>query len=63
MPQTSDEFYGAMSLAWQWHANPQDDWMSSQVPVVLMPLISFIVSITPITASLRLVWAAQYNRG
>lgn len=30
VPQTSDEFDGAMSLAWQWHANPQDDWMSLQ---------------------------------
>jgi beta-xylosidase len=28
VPQTSDDFTGELSLAWQWHANPQDDWMT-----------------------------------
>jgi beta-xylosidase len=28
VPQTSDDFTGELSLAWQWHSNPQDDWMS-----------------------------------
>lgn len=28
VPQMNDEFDGALSLAWQWHANPQEDWMS-----------------------------------
>ena len=27
-PETNDEFEGAMSLAWQWNANPQGDWSS-----------------------------------
>ena len=29
VPATSDEFEGsALGLQWQWHANPQDDWIS-----------------------------------
>ena len=28
VPAMNDEFAGPLSLAWQWHANPQDDWMS-----------------------------------
>ncbi|WP_033406392.1 glycoside hydrolase family 43 protein [Uliginosibacterium gangwonense] len=28
VPQMNDEFEGSLSLAWQWHANPQDDWAS-----------------------------------
>ena len=29
VPQTSDEFAGTkLGLQWQWHANPQDGWMS-----------------------------------
>ena len=28
VPAMNDEFSRALSPAWQWHANPQDDWMS-----------------------------------
>ena len=28
IPQMSDEFAGSLSLAWQWSANPREDWMS-----------------------------------
>ena len=28
VPAMNDEFTQPLSLAWQWHANPQDDWMS-----------------------------------
>lgn len=28
VPAMNDEFNPPLSLAWQWHANPQDDWMS-----------------------------------
>jgi beta-xylosidase len=27
VPMMNDEFTQQLSLAWQWHANPQDDWM------------------------------------
>lgn len=27
-PQMSDEFDGSLSLAWQWSANPRQDWMT-----------------------------------
>lgn len=28
VPQANDDFDGPLSLAWQWNANPQDDWSS-----------------------------------
>lgn len=28
VPQTNDDFSGPLSLAWQWHANPAQDWLS-----------------------------------
>ena len=33
VPAMNDEFTQPLSLAWQWHANPRDDWMSlSAIP-------------------------------
>lgn len=28
VPQMNDDFNGELSLAWQWHSNPQEDWLS-----------------------------------